>query len=235
MFIFTNKTCTKVNTHMVTIPQAVEMIIKEKPFISEALADGLINISALARSIKPDVEKIIHKETKQGALVMALNRLSPQINSTVNKDIDKMRTMLGDIIVRSDLTDYTFRNSNTLVKCHMRVFESIENHNDIFYTLVRGVYESNLVISSFHSGMVEDYFRQEELLGKSGNLSAITLKLHESNSHVPGFYYYILKSVAWEGINIIEVISTTNEFTIIVNDEDVDRAFSELKKMKKTT
>ncbi len=218
---------------MITIPQAVEMVIKVKPFLSEALLDGLINISALARKIKPDIEKIISKEAKHGAIVMALNRLSPQVNFSINKSIDKMRTMLGDIIVRSDLTDYTFRNSNSLIRCHMKVIESIADIPDIFYTLVRGVHESNLVITSHYADFVNNYFAQEELLHKTQNLSAITVKLHESNSQVPGFYYYILKSVAWEGINITEVISTTNEFTILVNDEDVDRAFSELKKMKR--
>lgn len=218
---------------MITIPQAVEMVIKAKPFIAEALSDGLINISALARKIKPDIDKIISKESKQGAIVMALNRLTPQVDVSVNKGIDKMISMIGDIIVRSDLTDYTYNNSKTLVKCHMKVFESIANHSDIFYTLVRGVHESNLVISSHYANLVDEHFKKEELQRKTKNLSAITLKLHENNTKVPGFYYYILKSVAWEGINITEVISTTNEFTILVDDNDVERAFSELKSLRK--
>ncbi|TLX71955.1 aspartate kinase [Labilibacter sediminis] len=218
---------------MITIPQAVEMVVKVKPFIAEALSDGLINISALARKIKPDIDRIISKESKHGAIVMALNRLNPQIDVSINRGIDKMISMLGDIIVRSDLTDYTFNNSKTLVKCHMRVFEAIADHSDIFYTLVRGVHESTLVISSYYSNLVEEHFKDEELQRKTENLSAITIKLHEKNSQVPGFYYYILKSVAWEGINITEVISTTNEFTILVNDDDVERAFAELKRLRK--
>jgi len=218
---------------MITISQAVEAIIKVKPFISDALSDGLINISALARQIQPEIEKLTHKKVKHGAIVMALNRMSPQKDISLKKGLDSMRTMLGDIIVRSDLTDYTFRNSNSLVKCHMKVLEQIHNNTDVFYTLVRGVHESNLVISSFYVNLVEDHFKNEELMNKTGYLSAITLKLHENNTQVPGFYYYILKAVAWEGINIYEVISTTNEFTMLVNDDDVDRAFSELKRLKK--
>ncbi|MGQ1784012.1 MULTISPECIES: hypothetical protein [unclassified Saccharicrinis] len=218
---------------MITIPQAVESVIKAQPFISEALAEGLINVSALARKIKPDIERFLMKEAKHGAIVMALNRLSPQLDMNLNRGIDKMIRMLGDIIVRSDLTDYTYTNSNTLIKCHTKVFESISHHQDTFYTLVRGVHESNLVISSLHANLVDEYFRNEMLHLKKENLSAITLKLHESNTQVPGFYYYILKAIAWEGINIAEVISTSYEFTVLVNDEDVDRAFSALKKLRK--
>ncbi|GAF03863.1 aspartate kinase [Saccharicrinis fermentans] len=218
---------------MITIPQAVETIIKEQPFISEALAEGLINVSALARKIKPDIEKILMKEIKHGAIVMALNRLNPQVEISLNRGIDKMISMLGDIIVRSDLSDYTYKNSDTLIQCHSKVFEMIAPHQDTFYTLVRGVHESNLVISSLHTNLVDEYFTHEVLHLKKENLSAITLKLHESNTQVPGFYYYILKAIAWEGINIAEVISTSYEFTVLVNDEDVDRAFSVLNKLRK--
>lgn len=216
---------------MITIPQAVESVVKAQPFISEALFEGLINVSSLARKIKPDIDRLLLKDAKHGAIVMALNRLSPQVDLSLQRGIDKMISMLGDIIVRSDLTDYTFKNSNTLIKCHTRVFESLSH--DTFYTLVRGVHESNLVISGSYANLIDEYFSDEKLHLKKENLSAITLKLHESNIQVPGFYYYILKAIAWEGINIIEVISTSNEFTVLVNDEDVDRAFSVLKNLKK--
>ncbi len=218
---------------MISISQAVESIIKVKPFLTEGLNDGLINISALARLILPEVKQLTHKDVKHGAIVMALNRLPTKQITNISKEIDNLRSMLGDIIVRSDLTDYTFRNSDTLAKCHLKVFESITHHTDIFYTMVRGVNESNLVISSLYVQLVDKHFKKEELYKKKENLSAITIKLHENNTMIPGFYYYILKSVAWEGINIFEVISTTNEFTILVDDNDVDRAFSELKKIKR--
>ena len=43
---------------MMSIPSAVEAVIKKRPFLEGALVDGLINLSALARQLKPDVEKI---------------------------------------------------------------------------------------------------------------------------------------------------------------------------------
>ena len=42
----------------------------------------------------------------------------------------------------------------------------------------------------------------------------------------------MFKRLAWEDINIAEVISTTNEFTIVIEDRDIDRAFSVIQKMK---
>ena len=217
---------------MITVAQAVESVIKVKPFLAEALSEGIVNISSIARKIQPQVEQIVRKPIKEGAIIMALNRMAPNLNSSLHNNIKNLLKSLGDIIVRSNLTDFTFRNSNTIFHCHSKVMNQIIDHQDIFYTLVRGVFESNLVVSSSFENVVENYFSNEEMIYKISNLSAITLKLPISNTQVTGFYYHILKALAWEGINIKEVISTTNEFTIIVNDNDIDRGFSILKNLK---
>jgi len=52
------------------------------------------------------------------------------------------------------------------------------------------------------------------------------------NTEQPGLYYYIFKKLAWDGINILEVVSTSNEFTILLKDEDIDKAFSVIKHLK---
>ncbi len=217
---------------MITVSQAVESVIKVKPFLAEALSEGIVNISSIARKIQPQIEKLVQKPIKEGAIVMALNRLVPELGESLHHQVTSLFDQLGDIIVRSNLTDYTFRNSNSIFHCHTSVMNEIVGHQDVFYTLVRGVFESNLVVSSSFEKVVEDYFSEEDLIFRISNLSAITLKLPASNSQITGFYYQILKALAWEGINIKEVISTTNEFTIIVNDDDVDRAFTILKNLK---
>jgi len=38
--------------------------------------------------------------------------------------------------------------------------------------------------------------------------------------------------LAWEGISINEVISTSNEFTVLVSEEEVDLAFKVIKDLK---
>jgi hypothetical protein len=220
---------------MITVSQAVEKVIKVKPFVVEALCEGILNNSSLARQIKPMVEKLTGKEVKMGAIVMALNRLVPQLDYSLSQNLEQLLEALGDIIVRSNLTDYTFKNSKTIFYSHTNVMKEISNQQDVFYTLVRGVFESNLVVSSTYEELVEKYFKDEECIYKQDKLSAITLKLPASNVTVTGFYYHIMKAIAWEGINLKEVISTTNEFTVIVNDEDVDRAFSILKNLRSTT
>ena len=80
--------------------------------------------------------------------------------------------------------------------------------------------------------MVENFFNHEKSTLKLDNLSSITVKLPQDNISVPGVYYFIFKKLAWEGIVIHEVISTTNEFTIVVSDDQIDIAFKVIKSLK---
>ena len=64
-----------------------------------------------------------------------------------------------------------------------------------------------------------------------GELSAITIILPKEAVFVPGVYYSVLKALAWEGINFVEVVSSYTELTIILQNSNVDRAFSVLKNL----
>jgi aspartokinase len=55
------------------------------------------------------------------------------------------------------------------------------------------------------------------------------------NTETYGVYYYIMKHLAWEGINIEQVVSTANEFTAIVASKDIDEAFKILMQLKRSS
>ena len=79
---------------------------------------------------------------------------------------------------------------------------------------------------------METYFEREILIKRTDNLSSISIKLPEENVSIPGIYYFIFQKLSWEGINITEVISTSNEFTIVVDDKNVNEAFKIIKNLK---
>jgi len=218
---------------MITIAEVVEGLIKKKPFIEGALNEGLINLSSLARQLKPEIEAKLKKPIKEGAIVMALKRLAPLLDVQMNIKIKMALKQFGDIIVRSSLADFTYRNSENLIKKQSKLLEIISNHREVFHTISMGVFETTIVVSDSLKNDVKVIFKEEELIRHTSDLSSITIKLPEENQTIPGLYYFIFKKIAWEGINIIEVISTSNEFTIILMDKDIDKAFSILKNLSK--
>ena len=217
---------------MRTIAQIVEHIIKQKPFLVESMIEGLVNISSLARKIQPEIEKELQKEVQTGAIVMALKRMIPNLQVIQASKLGKMLSGIGDIIVRSDLSDYSYKNSETLKSRHLELMNKIGTNSEVFYTIVQGVFETNMVLSTALKDSIEEIFQEEKLLLRQENLSSITFKLPQDNIIQPGLYYFVLKELAWEGINIVEVISTSHEFTFLVNDDDIDKAFMVIKRFK---
>lgn len=75
--------------------------------------------------------------------------------------------------------------------------------------------------------------RNGVLISKMSKLSSITIKLAQQSTEISGIYYYILKQLAWENISLVEVLSTTNEFTLIMEDSYVEQSISLLMNMKR--
>lgn len=211
---------------MTTIPSAVEIIIKKKPFLESALVTGIINLSALSRQIKPEVESLVGKDVNEGAITMALNRMTPRMEVQSSAKFRKAIENMGDIIVRSNLIDFTFVNSPTLFDKQSKLFSKIKDMNDVFCTFSQGINETTLVVSASLGDFVEEIYANEHRSSKVESLSSVTIKLLANNAVIPGIYYYIFKKLAWDNINICEVISTTNEFTLIVGDREINKAFS---------
>ena len=217
---------------MKTISSVVENYIKNKPFLSTALSEGIINLTSLSRVIKPEIELILKKKIRSGAIVMALKRISSSLEFTSTHKIIRVLKNIGDITGRSNLIDYSFKVSDSLLSCQSKFLSEIDNPQLFFYTSSRGVTESNIIISDEMKEKMETYFGKEVLIKKTDNLSSISIKLPEENISIPGVYYFIFQKMSWEGINIIEVISTSNEFTIVVNDQNVNEAFKIIKNLK---
>lgn len=217
---------------MKTISSVVEDYIKKKPFLQSALAQGIINLTSLSRIIRPEIENELGKDIRNGAIVMALKRLSDDLEFRATHKIIKVLKNIGEITVRSSLTDFTFLVSDTVLENQVVLMKEVNKNKEVFYTSSRGVNEMNIVVSNILDKTVEELFKNEKCTQKAEGLSSITVKLPAENVSVPGIYYFIFQRLAWEGIILYEVISTTNEFTIVVNDEHVDVAFKTIKDLK---
>ena len=217
---------------MKTISSVVEQYIKKKPFLQSALAQGIINLTSLSRIVKPEIEDELGKDIRNGAIVMALKRLSDDLEFRATHKIIKVLKNIGEITVLSSVTDFTFFVSESILENHAQLLEEVNKNKDVFYTSSRGVNELNIVVSNSLDGTVETLFKDEKCSQKAENLSSITVKLPAENDSVPGIYYFIFQRLAWEGIVLYEVISTTNEFTILVDDGQVDVAFKTIKDLK---
>lgn len=213
---------------MVTTLQALEEIIKQTPFLEEGLAKGIINLSALARDLKPRVEKRLYKKTTEAALVMSLKRLSPTFKKK-RGNVHELKK-IKNLTVRSGLMEIAFSASRMSSTVYERILESTRKQPDLFVNFSQGAVEVAVILNQSLEKMVKKVIPSNAVIGEIRDMAAITLKLDPGHIYVPGVQYALLKSLAWENINVLENISAYSELTIFVAEKDVERAFSCIKK-----
>ena len=111
---------------MKTIASCVEDILITQPFLEEALSRSIINYSALAEELNAPISAMLRKPVKSGAIMMALRRYNTP--NTLRHSLKLKSTLqnLGDITVRSNLSDFTFQNSETLIQSHTKILDQVE-------------------------------------------------------------------------------------------------------------
>lgn len=219
---------------MITIHKAVKDIILEFPFLEELLIRDLINYSALARQIRPTIENRLYKTAAQGSIIMALKRLRHSFITSPTDKLDNIINQLNNISIHDNITSFTYSNSPTIHHAQNILIKKIvpnTSNSKNFLSFTGGLYETMLFVSSENEELVEKTFSAENLLGKIQKLCCTTLILPTNAYQTPGLYYSILKKLALNNINIIEIVSSSTELTIYFNKADLDRALVAIKSL----
>ncbi len=210
---------------MITVPQAVEKIVKRSRYLSEAMAQELINTSSLARYIKPEVEAILLKEVSEASILMALKRLN--VKREISPNLKKIISSPPDMIVRSNLIALYVENSKELPEKLKNIF--LLDHDKYLLNISEGISETTIIVSQNLEQKVRTILSSEKVLADFKNLSSITIILPKETITTPGIYYFLLKSLAWERINLQEIMSSYQEVTLVFDDKEIERAFVILK------
>ena len=213
---------------MITVSSVVHQIITSSPLLEEGMSRGLLNISALARSIQPEVARLSKKSVSEAAIVMSLKRMHDILPDAIKHS--KVSIPTPDLIIRSNLVELTYQNSSVLNKKQQRLLSLIADYrSQYFMTITTGVFETTIIASKALEPAIKKILQDESLTTSLQDLSSITVRLSSEMIQDAGSYAAIMRQLAWENINIVEVVSTYQELTLIVRSIDADRTFSVLR------
>jgi hypothetical protein len=216
---------------MLSIATKVEQIVSESPFLTEGMALGLINLSELARQLRPQLESDLWKPVGQAAVVMALRRVSERLPPPNMGHPVMIAPRSGELTTRSELSISTYRLSDNSNECQRQLLALAEPFPGMFVTVTRGVHEVLVVSSASLLPLVEEAFRGERLLARVDNLTALTLRLNPDTQKTPGIYHAVLKKLAWDKISVTNMMCTFSELTILLEQSQTAPAFSVLSKI----
>jgi len=72
------------------------------------------------------------------------------------------------------------------------------------------------------------------IIRKIKDLSGLSINLPPSAMETFGYIYLLGKALAWEGINIVNIVYTYEGVVIIVKEEDATKAFDALRRLIKS-
>jgi len=216
---------------MVTATHIVRKLIGERPFLEEALAKGLVNYSAVAEDLKVEIEKELGKKVTSAAVMMALRREAERLSqSFIPKSLTHIQE--SDITLQSGLMEWTIARSST-VQSSIQELHKLAGGAEAVMSVVTGVHETTLISNRKNKPHIKRAFTRERTISTLDNLAALTVRIPTSAVDTVGVFYTLTKALNWENINIVEIVSTYTELTLIVREDDAARAFTVLRKLLK--
>lgn len=192
----------------------VQTFLRSHPSIDECFRAGLLNLAALARFIADE-----NKDLSPSALLMALSRLSQRTKTKGLKDkryikllrAARLMTRTGLMLAILSTHKYDPRLVQLLSTMKKRRRES---------HLIEGMEYITLVTSQEFKDEIKNLFKSEiEFLYP--NVAQVSIVLDASTQMLPGITAFILRLVAEQNINVLEVGTTYGEDMLLVDDKDL--------------
>jgi len=215
---------------MASIAAIVEEWVVRQPFIADLLVRGLVNYAALAKEMLPRVREAAGREVKHPAVMMALRRLARRLERS---EISLPKFGAGcEVMIRSNLFNLTVVSTASAFEIIHDFREKIDHDRGEIFTVTHGLHEFTVISNSEHLEYLQSVLADEKITAVFPRLSMLVIRIpNEDYVDTPGYLYTLTKALAWENINIIEMISTHTEVGFTISDQDVPRAYSLMRRV----
>ncbi len=198
--------------NMKTISELTRVELDKNPLIAVLLTSDMLNIRAVAKFFRSNIETQLGQKVNLESISMALRRYSTKSS----KDV------VGAFLKPQNIQiNGSYHNLSALN--YIRGHTGAETVADSvrYFVQTTGTNEHTIIISSED----EKLLSKKSQLRKITKLSALCLGLPINSSEIHAVYATILLDIAASGITIVELVSTFNEITIFVKSEDFQPLF----------
>jgi hypothetical protein len=211
---------------MDSVSNCVKRIIDRTPFLYEMLIQGILSYSNYAESIQTSVEEMHGREVKSSAIVMAIRRYAEDLRK---KDTEQKAYDINyEIVMKTNIFDINLVRCDTIMTKLGRLYDAVSPTKGDFLNITLGSHEVSLSVSEKYKHLVDELLAGEQVLHSMSDLVALSLVFSGDFMSTPGIVYEAVRKLAWEEINVNEIISTMNELTFVIRREDSMKAFTVL-------
>ena len=196
------------------------------------MSKELISYGNLAEQLKPEIEQELGKKIKESAVVMALRRYAEELQS-FDKKIKKF-SFHGEIIMRTGMMDFNVIKSRSLLNKIKNLYGLVDFERGDTLNIILGSNEVSIVANEKYREKLSDFLKGEKIINREFDLVALTIIFGNKDFFdTPGVIFTAIRRIAWEQINIYEIISTMTELTFILSKKDSIKAYNALQELVK--
>ncbi len=192
------------------------------------LIQEVISYSNLAEFIKPKVEALYGGTVSSAAIVMAVRRYTAELKKM--NHLEKKRGKINyEISMKTNIYDVNIRRTPSFIGNIASLYSLVKSENGDFINICIGEYEIVITISDKYKTALDDMLRRESVINSEEDMVALTISFKDNNFlETPGITYLATRKLAWENINIYEIVSTLNVLTFIIKKKDSLEAYGVL-------
>ena len=207
----------------VSISQIVKQVIDNDLSLQDALGRKYGNYTAIARLIKPKVERDMGKKVNFDSLVTSVKRVKPRLQLAQGGIEGVLARSV--VNVRTDVAKLNLEKSK-------RALEAARNIMATYQEEFLQISESNSAITMiFDQKLLEEIhkkFNDNDVLDEQSELAAIIVHSPEEIVRTPGVVLSIYMKIAENHVNIEDTVSCFTDTIVVIRMEEVARTFSTL-------
>jgi len=207
---------------MIKVSDVVRDMTLSSEIALSALTDGYLNLSAFAKLIKPEVERRARKQVSTGSIVVALSRLSGSLKA---QEPLVPQVELENLSVKSGLVEITFDKTRENRDRLEQLFQDKSFAAGDFFTLTHGIGELSIVVPEPLKNAVLAIYKDQKPKLILGNLASLTVRFDERYLLIPNVIFALLRPLALNRVDVVEIVSTFTELTFLLNQRDLNSAF----------
>jgi len=214
---------------MVTISHIVNKIVNDKIYLHEAISKKIASYGSVAKQIKPEVDKELGRDADHFAIVTALRRYSEKINNKF-KEV-AFDTKFSEVNLKTHIIDINVLKTQVLFDKLKRFYDLIDFEKGDILHIIYGRTHVAIVTNERYKHKVLDLLQNQKIKKVEENLVALSFTVGRKRIDLPGVLFQITRSLAWENINIREIISVDVEVTFIVDKKDAIKGYNALERL----
>ena len=125
--------------------------------------------------------------------------------------------------------DFNVVKSNNLLTKIKNLYSLIDFEKGDILNIILGNNEVSIITNEKCEKKLLDFLKGEKILNKEFDLVSLTISFHSSDFiETPGVIFTAIRKLAWNNINIFEIVSTMTELTFILKKKDSIKAYNVL-------